>query len=641
MHGLPSRALVSRGAMALEPGSEVVPLFKKSAPDLLLVTCEWRRMVVQLAIDSILRKDQHSFSEPNKVAVRHIDLDLQVDFDVEKIHGRAVLHLSRPAKGALVLDTHGLEIYRVKAYPMDTDVEYALGDEIEYLGRPLSIDLPTNTSFVAIEYAVGERPGALQWLRPCQTTGTVYPFLFTQSQTIGARTWIPCQDTPSVRTTYHARVKVPQGMMAVMSAENPIAKSSNGIYEFRCSYPIPSYLFALAIGDLEYRSLSPRSGVYAERAIVSQAAWEFANLEGMMRAAEKLFGSYRWKRFDLIVLPPSFPLGGMENPQLVFVTPTVLAGDRSLTSLIAHELSHSWSGNLVTNATWNDFWLNEGFSVFAEHRIMEELNGKAYDDMLALLSFRTLTTALGNLPCRDTWLDLDLQGRHPDECFTDIPYQKGYFFLRMLEETFGRDCWDRFLHKYFDNFAFQSISSSTFLSYLREQLIGGDNELEKGLHLEEWIYGPGLPGNCPTVYSSELEQVDAQIRTFEKGASAVDLITSGWTTHHWVYFLSNMRKPIDGSRMRDLESVFHFSETRNKEILYNWLLLCIASNFEAADCVLENFLINNGRMKYVRTVYRELVKTRDGRTKAAKIYRDARSKYHSTIVRIIDDMLGC
>lgn len=291
--------------------------------------------------------------------------------------------------------------------------------------------------------------------------------------------------------------------MAVMSAENPTVKSASGIYEFECTYPIPSYLFALVVGDLEYRPLSPRSGVYAEPMVISEATWEFADIERMIRSAEKLYGAYRWHRFDLVVLPPSFPLAGMENPQLVFVTPALLTGDRSLTSLLAHELAHSWSGNLVANATWDDFWLDEGFSVYAEHRIMEECYGKDYDDMLALLRFRGLNKAMAALPPRDTWLNLDLGGRHPDDCFTEIPYEKGYLFLRMLEEHVGRERWDRFLCQYYDTFAFQSITSSAFVAFLREQLISGDMELEQRVALEDWIYGPGLPTNCPKIRSAE------------------------------------------------------------------------------------------------------------------------------------------
>ena len=376
-----------------------------------------------------MERDPHSFSSPDEMSVRHIKLDLEVDFESKNIVGRADLYLNPHVERVLVLDTHGLDIERVMVGgAFLTETEFVLGDEVEFLGRPLSIKLPTKGNVVRIQYIAHRHAKALQWLEPSQTTDRQHAFLFTQSQTIGARTWIPCQDTPSVRMTFSARVKVPKGLMAVMSAENPTIKSPNGVYEFKTNHPIPSYLFALAVGDLEFRALGPRSGVYAERAVVSQAAWEFGDIGAMIRAAETLYGRYRWERFDLIVLPPSFPFGGMENPQLVFVTPSLLSGDRSLTSVVAHELAHSWSGNLVTNATWNDFWLNEGFSVYTEHRIMEEIYGRAYDDMLAVLSLRSLKKELAVLPPRDTWLNLDLSGRHPDECFTGIPYEKGYFF---------------------------------------------------------------------------------------------------------------------------------------------------------------------------------------------------------------------
>lgn len=424
-----------------------------------------------------------------------------------------------------------------------------------------------------------------------------------------------------------------------MSAENPTEKSTNGVYQFRCAYPIPSYLFALAVGDLRCRSLSPRSSVYAEPAVVSQAAWELAELEGMIKAAGTLFGPYRWKRCDLIVMPFSFPLGGMENPQLVFVTPALLAGDRSLTSLVAHELSHAWSGNMVTNATWEDFWLNEGFSVYAEHRVMEELYGKEYDDMLAMLSFRSLTKAIAVLPARDTWLHLDLGKRHPDDCFTEIPYEKGYFFLRMIEENVGRELWDRFVQEYFDTFAFQSITSSAFLAFLRERLTGGDVELDRKLGLEDWIYGPGLPKNCPKVRSVQLEQVDAANEQFENGSPAAELNTDMWTTHHWLYFLSNLTVPLAREVIEDLNQTFALSKTKNAEMMYRWLLLCIASRYECADPALTAFLLRHGRMKYIRGLYQELVKTEEGKKQAQRIYRLARPRYHSAIVRFVDEML--
>lgn len=589
---------------------------------------------------SKLETDPHSFSRPDKVSLRHIDLELEVDFRAKEITGRASLHLNPSKEDELVLDTRNLDIKRVTAGRTETDVEYALGDNVHHLGQPLTIRLPAKANLIHIYYLAGGDRGALQWLEPSYTTGGRYPFLFTQSQTIGARTWIPCQDTPRVRTTYNARVKVPKGLMALMSAENPTEQTTSGVYQFKCYFPIPSYLFALAVGELDHFPLGPRSGVYAERAVVSHAAWEFGEIESMIRAAEQLYGPYRWNRFDLVVLPPSFPLGGMENPQLIFITPTVLAGDRSLTSLVAHELAHAWSGNLVTNATWNDFWLNEGFSVYAEHRIVEELHGKDYDEMLVSVSLRRLKQALADLPPRDTWLHGNLDSRHPDDCFTEIPYDKGYLFLRMLEESFGRERWDRFVRKYVDSFAFRSVTSSVFVAFLREHLVGTDKKLEESVRISDWLYGPGLPQNCPSIYSTELERVVVQIQRIQRDDPARNICTGGWTTHHWVYFLGNLEVPASATKLEELDETFRLSETGNADILYSWLLLCIASQYGGADFALKNFLHSQGRLRYVKGLYQALVKSSEGKKKAEQIYSSARAKYHSSVVRVVDQILG-
>ena len=251
-----------------------------------------------------------------------------------------------------------------------------------------------------------------------------------------------------------------------MSASNPQIKNETGSYHFEMKQPIPSYLLALAVGDVEFKRVSNRAGIYAERTVLDSAVWEFADLEKMIHGAEELYGAYLWERYDVLVLPPSFPFGGMENPRLTFATPSILAGDRSLTSLIAHELAHSWSGNLVTNRTWNDFWLNEGFTVYFEHRIMEKLYGRDYAEMLALLSLQDLRETIQSLKDEnlyaDTKLKLDLAGRNPDDGVTDIAYNKGYFFLRLFEERYGRERFDSFLKHYFSSNAFKSSGHPKF-----------------------------------------------------------------------------------------------------------------------------------------------------------------------------------
>ncbi|MDX1583960.1 MAG: M1 family aminopeptidase/hydrolase, partial [Thermoanaerobaculia bacterium] len=417
--------------------------------------------------------DPHSYSNPDEVVVRHLSLDLDVDFDRKVLDGLAELRIENLGESdRIVLDTRDLDILGVKLDD-GTETEWYLGEGDPHLGRPLVVRLEPGTTGISIRYETSPEAAAVQWLSPEQTLGKTDPFLFTQSQAILARTWIPIQDTPGVRMTYDATVRVPEGLLALMSAENPTEDDPSGLYEFEMPQAIPSYLLALAVGDLEFRALGPKSGVYAEPPMIERAAWELADTPEMIEAAEALYGEYRWGRYDVLILPPSFPFGGMENPRLTFATPTIIAGDRSLVSLIAHELAHSWSGNLVTNATWDDFWLNEGFTNYFTSRIMEAVYGREYAEMLALLSMQDLQEEIEELgpESPDTYLKLDLEGRDPDEGMTDIAYEKGYFFLRLLEETFGREVFDDFLRRYFDRFAFHSMTTEGFVQYLEEELI--------------------------------------------------------------------------------------------------------------------------------------------------------------------------
>ena len=587
--------------------------------------------------------DPHSFSRPGQVVVKHLELNLTVDFEQKRLQGKASLQIENLTRTReLSLDSRDLEIERVTLDAEETETPFLKGKTVEHLGEPLSIVIQAETRLVHVYYRTSPQAAALQWLEREQTAGGKHPFLLSQSQAVLARSWIPCQDTPSVRMTYAARIQVPAGLMAVMSAANPTAVSETGLYEFKMPHPIPSYLLAIAVGDLGFRALGGRTGVYAEPELLEAAAWELADTEKMIGAAEELYGPYRWERYDLIVLPPSFPFGGMENPRLTFLTPTILAGDRSLVGLIAHELAHSWSGNLVTNRTWNDFWLNEGFTTYFEHRIMESVYGRELEEMLAELELATLRESLerefASTP-RDTWLHLDLVGRDPDAGMTTIAYEKGHFFLRAIEVAVGRRRWDRFLVRYFDEYAFQSVDSRTFVRYLGEYLISDDRTLAKRLQIEDWIYGPGLPSNCPKPRSRALEQVRNQITAFTGGAAASSLDSQNWTAHHFLYFLRNLPDDLDPARQADLDRVFHFTRSGNSEILHDWLLLCIKTGYPA-DQVLQSFLTRQGRRKFLLPLYRALARTQEGLERARRIYQKARPGYHSISRRSVEEILG-
>ncbi|MEM7477809.1 MAG: M1 family metallopeptidase [Planctomycetota bacterium] len=584
----------------------------------------------------------HSFARPSEAIIKHLHLDLKVDFQAKTLSGSALLTIKRGNANAshLRLDTDGLDVKRVSSG--NQELRWELGAEDAQLGQMLSIELPNDKApdadQIRVEYSTSPNAAALQWLTPEQTTDKKYPFLFTQSQAILARTWVPCQDTPAVRMTYSAKVQVPKDLLAVMSASNPQVKNDSGIYEFKMEQPIPSYLLALAVGDLQFKALGDRSGVYCEPSVLEKAAWELADTERMIDAAERLYGDYKWDRYDVIFLPSSFPFGGMENPRLTFATPTILAGDRSLVALIAHELAHSWSGNLVTNATWNDFWLNEGFTVYFEQRIMEAIYGRQYSEMLARLTLDGLLAEIEELDARDTWLKLDLAKRNPDDGMTAIAYDKGYFFLRMLEEEVGRASWDAFLKEYFQKFAFRSMTTEGFLSYLKANL-------ETEVDFDAWVYSPGVPDNCPEVKTDQLAQVAKAAEEFRTGKSAGDLKseykTTDWTTHHWNHFMRSFKDAgLNEAQMQDLDATFEFTKSGNSEITHDWLWLVIAANYQPGFEKLEYFLTSQGRRKFLSPLYQKLAETESGLAIAKRIYTKARPGYHSVSSQTIDKILG-
>ena len=581
----------------------------------------------------------HSFARPDETVVKHLHLDLKVDFQSKTLRGSALLTVERLKSDAksLMLDARGLQIREVSCE--GELLEWVLSEPKGQLGSALEIVLPKGLTSGEIKIAYSTRPSAeaLQWLTPAQTTDKQHPFLFTQSQAILARTWVPCQDTPAVRMTYSAKIEVPSDLMAVMSAENPQQKNESGIYEFKMNQPIPSYLLALAVGDLHFKPLGPRSGVYCEPSVLAKAVWELHDTERMIAAAEELYGPYRWERYDVIFLPSSFPFGGMENPRLTFATPTILAGDRSLVALIAHELAHSWSGNLVTNSTWNDFWLNEGFTVYFEQRIMEAIYGRQYSEMLARLTLDGLRQEIEELDERDTWLKLDLANRNPDDGMTAIAYDKGYFFLRMLEERVGRAKWDAFLKGYFEKFAFQSMTTEGFLDYLVANL---DAELD----YKSWIYSPGLPSNCPKVKTEELSRVQAAAKKFLSGedpeALKQEYGTAKWTTHHWNHFLRSFKEVgLSTEQMKTLDRTFQFTRSGNSEITHDWLWLVIATGYEPGYEKLERFLTSQGRRKFLSPLYGKMAETEKGLAMGRRIYAKARPGYHSVSSQTIDEIL--
>lgn len=589
----------------------------------------------------VLTVRNHSFSNVDSIKTVHMHLDLEVDFRNRELRGKAVLDIENPHQCPyLILDTRQLIISRVLLED-SAETAWSLGPEKETFGQALVIQIEKNTRKVAVYYKTDPDAEALMWLKPEQTAGGKHPFLFTQSQAILARTWMPCMDLPSVRCTYTARIRCDKRYLALMSAENPSANNGQGVYEFRMEQPVPSYLMALAVGDISFRKIDDKCGVYAEPEMLEKAYNEFVSLPSMIGSAEKLYGKYEWGRYDLLVLPPSFPFGGMENPRLTFVTPTIISGDRSLVALVAHELAHSWSGNLVTNASWEDFWLNEGFTVYFEERIMEEVYGKDYADMLACISYWELQTTLKDFMISapgDTKLKLNLTGRNPDDGVSDIAYVKGSLFLKYLEHLYGRKAWDIFLKSYFSAYKWKTITTEEFLEYLRQNLI--EKYPGKNPDLKEWVYGIGLPESCPSIQSAQFVRVGSMADRLNTIKDPGSLDTAGFTTHHWLHLLRNLQPDSVQNLMGALDSMYGFSKSGNSEILCDWFLLSVRTGYQPAYPYLKQFLQSVGRRKFLKPLYEELSATDEGLKFAKEVYQEARESYHAVSRNTIEQILS-
>ena len=601
--------------------------------------------------------DYHSFANVDQFRVTHLDLDLRVDLEDKVISGTATLDFKRLDSRAtqLVLDTKDLMINDVGQKSTDVLGATAKNQSIwvsrpfhlekpdPILGQALVIDLPPTRKTVEsirIDYETLPTAAALQWLGPKQTAGRRKAFLYTKSSPIAARTWIPLQDTPQVRVTYKARIHTAPDVLAVMSAENDPKVKRKGEYSFVMPQAIPSYLIALAVGDLQFKETGPRTGVYAEKPMIKVAATEFADTESMIAAGEKIFGPYRWTRYDVLVMPPSFPVGGMENPRLSFITPTVIAGDKSLVSVIAHELAHSWSGNLVTHATWRDLWLNEGFTDYLESRIMTAVYGEQRASTEEVLGLKSLREDLAKLKPQDQVLAIDLRDRDPGLAFSAVPYEKGRLFLNTLDAKFGRERFDAFLRGYFDHFAFKSITTEQFNQYLEENLLDRFPGIVSRDQVLAWENAPGIPADAVLPVSSALSPVDDARTAWASGTLQPKKFGLDWVTQQWLYFLDNMPAALRAEQLGRLDQAYGFTRSRNAEIEHSWLKLVIGNNYQPSYARLEEYLKNIGRRKLIEPLYAGLMKTPSGTEFAKRVYAKARLGYHPATVAAIDAIVN-
>jgi leukotriene-A4 hydrolase len=600
------------------------------------------------AVTASASPDEHSYAEPGKVAIDDLALDLKVDFDAKTISGTAIYALDWKDKGArqLVLDSRDLSIDKVEGEGKDGQwqpLQYGLAKSDAILGSKFTIEAPEQNAHIRVTYTTSPGASGLQWLEPTMTEGKQLPFMFSQSQQIHARSWVPLQDTPSVRYTYSAHVSTRPDVMALMSADNDPKAARDGDYTFKMPQKIPSYLMAIAAGDLVFKPISERSGVWAEPAMVDKAQAEFADTEKMIQTAESLYGPYRWGRYDILVLPPSFPYGGMENPRLTFATPTVIVGDKSLVSLVAHELAHSWSGNLVTFSSAKDAWLNEGVTSYVENRIIEALYGKDQADMESVIARNELKEEFKQIdPALQVLAEKPGVLKDPDNSSASTVYTKGAWFLQFLEQRFGREDFDAFLRGYFDHFAFQSISSQQFADYAKANLLDKYPGKVTQAEFDAWLYEPGVPSTAPRVLARKFGVVDsARLAWLGSGELPPPAITGEWSTQEWVHFIEGMPETLTTAQLAQLDKAYQFTGTPNGEIAQRWYPLAVRSGYTQANDAIAAFLERIGRRKLIMPTYHALADTTDGLALAKAVFAKARPGYHpittGSVQTVIDE----
>jgi len=596
--------------------------------------------------------DPHSYTDLTQGKITHIDLRIKTDFETHILKVEADYQLDKPVSGSLFLDTSKIDLESVHANSQP--IQYEFDEQDELLGERLHLRGLENASSFTLAFVTSPEARALQWLPAIQTAGGQHPFLFSQCQAIHARSLFPCQDTPSVRFTFTAEVEVPEALTAVMAAEQvgpPFVASgedaprrrgadergAHKIFRFKMPQPIPSYLFAIGAGNLAFRKLGPRTGVYAEPELIESAAWEFAENEEKIVEAEKLLGPYLWGRYDLLILPPSFPYGGMENPRLTFLTPTAILGNRGQASLITHELAHAWTGNLVTNATWEDFWLNEGWTTYAETRITEVLEGKEIADLMAVYDEQRLFEIMERIGMDSplTCLKVPSEDRDPDATTTIIPYYKGCFFLKECEYVVGRERFDAFIQKYTGTYQFQSLTTETFLKFLKEEL----PEVFENVNVQGWIYEPGLTDERRKPQSDLYDEVQEVLAAYTAGTRPTKEQVADWHRYQILSFLQALPKQIPVEDCKYLEDILGLEDKNDAGHYMYFYATCIASGYEEILPHVEEFVGKIGRLLYIAPIFRAMIASDWARPHARRIFEDVRERHHKITVHVANKLL--
>jgi leukotriene-A4 hydrolase len=610
--------------------------------------------------------DPASYSNVTEVRTTNLHIELDVDFERHVLRGHVDVSLEALKDGLkhVVLDTRDLTVSAVAAVlpgAPTQPLQFALGQKSDAFGQALEIDLHEAQSLgarfvVRVEYETSSTASGLQWLPPSQTEGKKHPYLFSQFQAIHCRSAVPCQDSPSVKASYSARITVPKPLVALMSALSvgESEQEDKTTFIFHQKVPIPSYLVALVVGDLVSKDIGPRSKVWTERERVEAAAWEFSNTEDYLKTAEDLLTPYEWGRYDVLLLPSSFPYGGMENPCLTFVTPTLLAGDRSLTDVVAHEIAHSWMGNLVTNRTWEHFWLNEGFTVFVERKIIGRLRGEEHRQFSALLGNHALVDSIAHFGPEEQEFTKLVQKQHgvdPDDAFSSVPYEKGSQFLYFLELTVGGAAlFEPFLKAYVHKFANTTLVSDEFKDFFLDyfnKLPNFDTAKLQAIDWNAWFYEAGMPtvdilskfDDSLAVQSNELAK--KWLSSDAPEAQAADI--EGWSSPQTVAFLEKLTvsEGLNVQKLALMDKAYNLTGSRNSEVRFRWYTLAIKHGYDEVYPHVVSFLKEQGRMKFVRPLYRDLFRAQGApKQLALDTFGQHREAYHPIASKMIAKDLG-
>mmetsp|Transcript_37261 Transcript_37261/g.58137 ORF Transcript_37261/g.58137 Transcript_37261/m.58137 type:complete len:700 (-) Transcript_37261:11-2110(-) len=620
-----------------------------------------------MADNKVDHSTQSNFHEATHT---HIDLNWLVDFEEQTLSGFALYKVQIKTAGAktIVLDTKNLVINKVESE--GAKLEYSIGAEHEIFGQALTICLPEGQCKEGAEipvhvfYSTTPNSTSIQWLSKEKTAGKEHPYLFTQGQAINNRSLVPCQDLPAAKFTYAASVRAPAWSTVVMSA---LARGSPQPYPYRAGLrvhewhqpvAISSYLLAIAVGHLESREISARCRVWAEPSVVGLAASDYSQTEEFLQAAEGLTCPYLWGRYDLLCLPPSFPYGGMENPCLTFMTPTTLTGDKSLADVVAHEISHSWTGNLVTNYTWEHFWLNEGWTMWLQRKIMTKIHNKElFFDFDAKIGRNDLRSSITNYGEDHEFTKLipSLREMDPDDAFSSVPYEKGFALLHYLEKLVGKVPFETFAKAYIERFKFQIITSEDFKSFFLE-FFKGNTEVDN-IAWEEWFFGPGHPPALPPLDASLsvpsevlaghwvklANEFGAQGQACLKADPTSNKDIKDWAAFQVICFLDILLDEADKMEFRVpvleyMNKCYGFLGSPNSEIKFRFLSLCLKSKMISAVAPALEMASSVGRMKFVRPLYRMVAAI--NKPAATKTFMDHKDFYHPICKKMVGKDLG-